>query len=580
MAGNPRVRGVLRHKHLVEAESKDKFEDLLVFGYACKLFRDDEKASNIDQGKFLIPWMGDDSIKIDRYDARGTLFDLKSLETPQGGYDRTDALSLEEKHIEELCDEERYFALYKDEAEEAVIKEEEIKRLNQDLSDVTSEEKSYHQVPFCYSSESQDVIPRPSEVVKSTLGELGDTLYVPPPSLDVPADMAVPPTQKLARIVEKTAQFISSQGTQMEIIVKAKQANNSMFQFLHFDSPLHPFYRHVLAAIRNGTYVILAEDDAENSEKVEESNGQANEQINGSDSESDNYLHPSLQSKVPEKSDSSPKSETDQASSSFPPPESRPLIDKTASYMSRKGRHLESVVLAKGDARFSFLDEGHLFHPYYAHKLLLYSEMHRNTECSLPVVQQASQSNASETRSEKFSSDVDIVKSERRKKAAQFLDRIKREKVVADENNDCLDEDGPVDSDSTSSAAKKSKSRSPDESIFITIASAPETATKPQSQSQSSPYSQSQSTTKYEPVKATHSKHEKRREKKRRRSRDRSRKKSRRHRSRSASRSPSESSRSRSRSPVKKSRSPSEPRRSPMSSAVRKLAGQVYYATP
>ena len=65
MAVNPR-RGVLRHKQLAEAEAKDKFEDLLVFGYACKLFRDDEKATDIDQGKLLIPWMGDDTIKIDR----------------------------------------------------------------------------------------------------------------------------------------------------------------------------------------------------------------------------------------------------------------------------------------------------------------------------------------------------------------------------------------------------------------------------------------------------------------------------------------------------------------------------------
>ena len=52
--------------HYFDIREKDKFEDLLVFGYACKLFRDDERAAEIDQGKLLIPWMGDDTIKIDR----------------------------------------------------------------------------------------------------------------------------------------------------------------------------------------------------------------------------------------------------------------------------------------------------------------------------------------------------------------------------------------------------------------------------------------------------------------------------------------------------------------------------------
>lgn len=55
--------GILR-----KSEFKEKKEELFVFGYSCKLFRDDEKALHIDQGKHLIPWMGDETLKIDRFD--------------------------------------------------------------------------------------------------------------------------------------------------------------------------------------------------------------------------------------------------------------------------------------------------------------------------------------------------------------------------------------------------------------------------------------------------------------------------------------------------------------------------------
>lgn len=49
-----------------DVSDSDKYADLLVFGYACKLFRDDEKALYHEHGKHLIPWMGDKNIMIDR----------------------------------------------------------------------------------------------------------------------------------------------------------------------------------------------------------------------------------------------------------------------------------------------------------------------------------------------------------------------------------------------------------------------------------------------------------------------------------------------------------------------------------
>nr|SVE89315.1 EOG090X07RL [Daphnia sinensis] len=528
-------RGVLRyHKQLAEAEVKDKFEDLLVFGYACKLFRDDEKAAEIDQGKLLIPWMGDDSIKIDRYDARGTLFDLKSHETPQGGYDRTEGLTSEEKRIERLCDEERYFALYKDEEEEAVIKEEEIKRLNQDLNEVTSEEVSYHQVPFSYntSSEADNSNLRPREApLQSTLGQLGDAVYVPPPILDVPPDIIVPPTQKLARIIEKTANFISSQGTQMEIIVKAKQANNPMFQFLHFDTALHPFYRHILAAIRNGTYVVPAEDPVENDDKEESKN-------NGHDQ----AVHRAIET-----------DSTEDVQPVQPSTDVRLLMDKTASYMSRNGRHLESAVQSKGDPRFVFLNPEHAFHGYYIQKLTLYSSMHLNMEGTkqTEIPNQPTELKVDikeKSPAERSAIDPELMKTERRKKAALFLDQMKRDRATG---KSAIEDADRVGVESTSSSTKNSKSCSPDDVEIIGAVSG----------------------------EARERSRRRRKEKKKRHSRDRLRKK---HRHRSRSRSESDSlsrsrsrSRSRSGSRVNSSRSASESRVSPITSAVRKLAAEA-----
>jgi hypothetical protein len=61
-----------RHKvcsHLklqAKKSNDDNYDDLLVFGYGCKLFRDDTLALKIETDAYLIPWNGDQNLLIDR----------------------------------------------------------------------------------------------------------------------------------------------------------------------------------------------------------------------------------------------------------------------------------------------------------------------------------------------------------------------------------------------------------------------------------------------------------------------------------------------------------------------------------
>ncbi|CAG9833994.1 unnamed protein product [Diabrotica balteata] len=257
--------GILRKTNQTE-----NFDDLLVFGYACKLFRDDEKALFIDQGKHLIPWMGDDTLKIDRYDGRGTLSDLRQYEASREGYDATRWLGLSEKerNVEELCDKERYHSLIINEEEEQMYKEEELKRQKTNMFQYS------YDVP--QNPDIQEGIPTVPEAEEE---------YVPPPILDLPVDIEWPKTVKENARIEKTALFVCKQGPQMEILLKAKQADNPQFSFLNQDGKLYKFYRHILSAFKNGRYQGYEAHTKSKNESISENQDQ--------DSNS-HYLHPSL----------------------------------------------------------------------------------------------------------------------------------------------------------------------------------------------------------------------------------------------------------------------------------------------
>ncbi|CAD7086754.1 unnamed protein product [Hermetia illucens] len=244
--GSRDIGGILRKTNQqTTVETETRCGDLLVFGYACKIFRDDDKALHIDQGKHLIPWMGDEALKIDRYDVRAALSDLSQYEPPPGGYtNRLECLTPAEQRAEQLCEEERYYSLYHNEEEEQMYQEEELKRLHQEAS------AAYGSVQFDYNNQKSEKESKNDE----EKSEEADEAFAPPQNLVIPPNIVTPETMKLHAIIEKTAKFISSQGPQMEILIKAKQSNNPQFEFLNQNNKLNPYYKFVLNAFKNGTY--------------------------------------------------------------------------------------------------------------------------------------------------------------------------------------------------------------------------------------------------------------------------------------------------------------------------------------
>ena len=72
--------------------------------------------------------------------------------------------------------------------------------------------------------------------------------------LHVASLLLQPATNKLHSIIERTSRFISCHGTQMEIIIKAKQKFNPFFSFLDYGDALNPYYRYLLHLISTGAY--------------------------------------------------------------------------------------------------------------------------------------------------------------------------------------------------------------------------------------------------------------------------------------------------------------------------------------
>lgn len=233
----------------------------------------------------------------DRYDGRGHLHDLSEYDAEYSTWNRDYQLSEEEARIEALCDEERYLALHTDLLEEEARQEEEYKR----LSEALAEDGTYNAVGFRYGSDYYDPSEpteeeehqptKQREAAQTENVEENEEPFVAPPGLNVPSDVELPPTAKMHAIIERTANFVCKQGAQFEIMLKAKQARNSQFDFLRFDHYLNPYYKFIQKAMKEGRYAAPSENKAD---EKKHSKVKSEEEDDDDDDDDGNYLHPSL----------------------------------------------------------------------------------------------------------------------------------------------------------------------------------------------------------------------------------------------------------------------------------------------
>eukprot|EP00045_Choanoeca_perplexa_P009825 m.96107 g.96107 ORF g.96107 m.96107 type:complete len:456 (-) comp15042_c0_seq8:23-1390(-) len=216
--------------------------ELLAFGYESKLFRDDAAAQAVNEGKTLVPWQGNDTLMVDRYDVRLLTYDIDLLEMTWDSDFEDD---------ESQFDDERYHFLNRD---VSLFEDEARKRRR--------EHNPLEHVNLVDHPEGGAAVPPPQSLLTSHEDDDNPNTG-PTPDLDLQADKTeitmsasladyegeTPHTQKQYNAIEKTALFLSKQSAQMMIVLRTKQQNNPWMQFLEPSHRLHPLYQALAAAI-------------------------------------------------------------------------------------------------------------------------------------------------------------------------------------------------------------------------------------------------------------------------------------------------------------------------------------------
>nr|CAG4635515.1 EOG090X07RL [Artemia franciscana] len=340
----------LKKPKFFQPTKKDE-EELFVFGYSCTLFRDDEKALYLDQGKHLIPWMGNEAIKIDRYDCRGALHDLKRFVPPPGGYDRFHDMTSEEKRIEELCDEERYMALYKDEDEEALYHDENTEKLS-----------FGSEVQFTKNSKATD------KIKSYEPNELGTIVAVYQLKENInlfvvgPVDRALFNSIRQHLLIVDRALFVSNELFQAPIAISVVTYSNRNFYLMTLGIWLVVYGKHVCFGRLTASYVA--------------NKARFPFRLNLSNLATKPFFHKIYLIWPPTKKLDAiiPRTAsfiTKQGQKMEIPPTKKlnAIIQRTASFIAKQGRQMEIVLKTKqsGNVQFGFLNFDHPLYPFYQH---------------------------------------------------------------------------------------------------------------------------------------------------------------------------------------------------------------------
>ncbi|KAG6530761.1 hypothetical protein ZIOFF_004519 [Zingiber officinale] len=210
--------------------------DLRLEGRHPLLFDDDAASAFINSADALVPWCGDPTLLIDRYDVRH-LLDRIPPRPPRRASNRLAEEVADGGVTASQLDHERYLDLLPstdDTDAISVASPDDAREISSDK--IKDLDATYQAVPFSYGNAENAADPNKDS---------GLTYSGYRPAFPLPERLMskLPDTEKLHQIIARTASFVSQHGGQSEIVLRVKQGDNPTFGFLMPDHHLHEYFR-------------------------------------------------------------------------------------------------------------------------------------------------------------------------------------------------------------------------------------------------------------------------------------------------------------------------------------------------